>query len=320
METGKIILLYDGKPWQHFIKQGLERLGYQAIEMYDEGGLRNKLSGIRGAFKAIMSATRNDIIVCWFDLQAVFCYVLSKIFFRPRKIVALNIMLKDTDSIKTKLLAKFYSRAFRDKNFRASVTSNKYGENLNRRLGTNIRFELIRDVVRDDNADVTPFRDRGKTVFCGGHNGRDWKKVYEVAKLLPDFKFTVVCPDLKLLASDSDSPLLPNLDIYADIPYAEFQRLQAESTFVMLPLISDSPAGLLVIFDAARYGNVVVANSNSVIDEYLADNKGVIINGGGCLKTLPIKSAKHRPVWTGWRLSRRTLKNISTANAPNKSS
>lgn len=49
----------------------------------------------------IKLSAEGDTIICWYDFMAVLCWWLCKVQFKNRKIIALNILLKDKATAKT---------------------------------------------------------------------------------------------------------------------------------------------------------------------------------------------------------------------------
>lgn len=48
----------------------------------------------------IKQSGEGDTIICWYDFMAVLCWWLCKVQFKNRKIIALNILLKDKATAK----------------------------------------------------------------------------------------------------------------------------------------------------------------------------------------------------------------------------
>lgn len=48
----------------------------------------------------IKQSAEGDTIICWYDFMAVLCWWLCKVQFKNRKIIALNILLKDKATAK----------------------------------------------------------------------------------------------------------------------------------------------------------------------------------------------------------------------------
>lgn len=58
----------------------------------------------------LRSARKNDILICWFDFQGVLCWWLSKLTFRKRNIVIVNIMLKDKTTLRNRVVSWLYKK------------------------------------------------------------------------------------------------------------------------------------------------------------------------------------------------------------------
>lgn len=82
----------------------------------------------------IRQSAEGDTIICWYDFMAVLCWWLCKVQFKNRKIIALNILLKDKATAKNKLAKFLYKPMLKSKKVQATVTSKKYGEHLNEML------------------------------------------------------------------------------------------------------------------------------------------------------------------------------------------
>lgn len=91
----------------------------------------------------IKQSAEGDTIICWYDFMAVLCWWLCKVQFKNRKIIALNILLKDKATAKNKLAKFLYKPMLKSKKVKATVTSKKYGEHLNEMLGIQKQYTLL---------------------------------------------------------------------------------------------------------------------------------------------------------------------------------
>lgn len=110
-----------------------------------------------------------------------------------------------------------------------------------------------------------PFREGNNTVFCGGTNGRDWNTIIQTARLLPNVKFVVIGPSKNTFGDNVPS----NIKYYHNTPFLEFQRLMEESSVLALPLDTEAPAGLIVLFTAGLMSKPVVTTNNITMREYI---------------------------------------------------
>lgn len=104
------------------------------------------LSWLLGVYNVLKISERGDTIICWYDFQAVLCYWMCMLLRKKRKIVCINILLKDKRTIKNKTVAYLYKRMLNSSNIIASVTSKEYGEHIKKRLNFKKDFFLLHDV------------------------------------------------------------------------------------------------------------------------------------------------------------------------------
>ncbi|MGN0395006.1 MAG: hypothetical protein ACI4EF_06555 [Coprococcus sp.] len=221
--------------------------------------------------ECISKTTEKDQLVFWYDFMGIICWWICKLTQKKRKIVILNILLKDKKSKKNALAKILYKRVLNDKNVVATVTSKEYGEWLNRLLGIKRDFPLIHDIYYGDAVDQND--SSGRYVFCGGRNGRDWNTLMEIAKEVPDVSFKCVMPKSTL---DSLQKIPDNVEIQCDIPEQEFLNLLRQSLLVAMPLDTDAPAGLIALFQAGMYKKLVITSNTPVTREYISKDSGVL--------------------------------------------
>lgn len=230
---------------------------------------------LKGCQSALSQSCRNDTIVCWYDFQAVLCYWLAKLSFRHRKIVCINLLLKDKASTKNKVVAWLYKKALKSKRFVASVTSVEYGIHLKERLGIDKDLFLLHDVFHEDykvnaSLDVCP-----NTVFCGGRNGRDWKFMIEVAKAMPHVQFHLVMP--KVTYDEYQQELPSNVVAKYNLSMDDFLKEMCSCELVALPLDTEAPAGLIVLFQAVANMKYIITTDTMTTREYLSDGRGCLL-------------------------------------------
>ena len=188
----------------------------------------------------------------------------------------INILLKDKSSLRNKIVSYLYKKSLLSSCFSASVTSVKYGEWLNKKLELDAKYTLIHDVYHDayrfeQAVDVIP-----NSVFCGGNNGRDWRFLIEVARKMPDIRFNIVMPHDVYLKYHS--VFTKNMNVRYDIPYNEFMKELCSSSIVCLPLDTQAPAGLIVMFQAAANLKPLITTKTVTTMEYINKERGIIIS------------------------------------------
>ncbi|MDD6357295.1 MAG: hypothetical protein PUG15_04260 [Bacteroidales bacterium] len=217
---------------------------------------------------------RNDTLVCWYDFQAVMCWWLGKFFFMKRKIVCINLLLKQKPTIKNRFATFLYKRALLDSSFKATVTSKEYGEWLNKSLGVSVDYVLLRDVFHEYYIAKSPIKDGGY-VFCGGNSERDWNLMYAVAEKLPQVQFVFVMSGATF--EHYKDRRLSNVCLYDKMPLNEFMDKIYHSSMVCFPLSTEAPAGLTVMISAAVNGKLIMMTDTPVTRGYINDEFGVLL-------------------------------------------
>lgn len=285
----KVFLLYDLGGNIPFISDSLKGryeldwLGYKCESTFT--------NWVKGAFKAMANTEKEDIIVCWYDFQAILCYWLCKLTLRRRRIVGINLLLKDKETLENKIVAWLYKKTLNSKYFVASVTSKEYGLHLKRRLGIKKDFFLLHDVFHDSyrydkKVDVAP-----NTVFVGGRNGRDWRFMLEVAKVMPNVQFRLVMPET--IFQDLKNDLPSNVIVKYNLSMDDFMREMCASKIVALPLDTEAPAGLIVMFQAVANKKYIITTDTMTTREYVSKDRGSLVSNDIRLWKNAIEKALH---------------------------
>ena len=204
----------------------------------------------------IKKSADGDTIIFWYDFMAVLCWWLCKVQSKRRKIITVNILLKDKNTTKNKLAKFLYKPALKLKDVQATVTSRKYGEHLNEMLGLHKKYVLLYDIYHggysfDYKGDMNP-----NTVFCSGRNGRNWDFLIEIAEVMPEVTFNCVIPKDKW-EQHKDS-FSSNMVVKSDIPEKEFLEFMCQSQLVVMPLDTEAPAGLIAFYQATANGKMSI--------------------------------------------------------------
>lgn len=269
-----IYLLFDNPNDKEKVSFIANSFSFEIKEIYSPKWDKLIIGWIIGCLTILKLSKRNDTIVCWYDFQAVLCYWLAKLSFRQRKIVCINLLLKDKASTKNKVVAWLYKKALKSKHFVASVTSVEYGNHLKDRLGIDKDLFLLHDLFQD-NYKINGCMDvRPKTVFCGGRNGRDWKFMIEVAKVMPDIQFHLVMP--KVTYDEYHDELPGNVVAKYNLSMDDFMKEMCSCEIVALPLDTEAPAGLIVLFQAAANMKYIITTDTMTTREYLSDGRGCL--------------------------------------------
>lgn len=116
----------------------------------------------------------------------------------------------------------------------------------------------------------TPF------YFAGGFTNRDYKPVIESFRKLGQ-RLIIVCSKTNLDVVDEELP--PNITVYRDITFPEFELLLRASKAVIIPLKHDKgAAGHSVLVRSMRNAKIVIANDFRIVEDYLEGGvDGVLI-------------------------------------------
>ena len=263
---------YDRKYFTGFVERMNDR-GMTTRWVHSPVSHGERMNNFIGAWRAVKVSKKGDTIIAWYDFQGILAWWICLLTFRDRNIVALNIRLKDKTTLVNRMAAFLYKYALRSSKMKATVSSLEYGEALKKRLGINRDFPLVRDINLYPGY-CLPFKDNGRRIFCGGNQSRDWNRVMRVARLLPDYRFVVIMPG-KEREKVTDVP--SNVRILCDVPYKTFMGYMHSSTFLLLPVDTNAPAGLIVMFEATWLGKLLFTNSTQVMREYIGEHHGVLV-------------------------------------------
>ena len=206
----------------------------------------------------IKQSADGDTIICWYDFMAVLCWWLCKVQFKNRKIIALNILLKDKATAKNKLAKFLYKPMLKSKKVQATVTSKKYGEHLNKMLGIQKQYTLLHDTYHGGYSIEYEGKVNPNTVFCGGRNGRDWEFLIRIAQTMPEVTFNCVMPKDKF--EEYTENFGKNMVVKSDIPEQEFLEFMCQSQLVVTPLDTEAQAGLIAFYQAAANGKMAITS------------------------------------------------------------
>lgn len=303
-----IHILYDTPGGYPFIAELLDR---EHIRHDTPAKSSDILSWLAGSWNAVQKSRRGDTIVTLYDFQGVLCYWIARLCLKQRKVIAVNILLKHKDTLRNRLATYLYRKALGSPDFTATVTTESYGRWLSGKLGLKKPLILLRDVYYDSYGDVatkTGTSDGGY-VFCGGRNGRDWSFIHRLAEAMPGTRFHFVMPSQVF---DTFDRKLPNVTYHCNIPVESFNRLLAGASIVALPLDTDAPAGLIVVFQAAAHAKPIVITDTISTHDYISDNKGYGLPNDINLWRDTISSIMADPVEPAERV--RNLKSFITQN------
>jgi len=229
---------------------------------------------IRVSLKGLFMSRNGDIIICFLDVLGLYVFLFSKVLLQKRQIVVINIMFNEGPDLLTSVKKALYKVMLRSRRVYPTVTSGELPGIYKRVFNIpDKEFHLIHDCY----GDLDQWEGRygeGNYVFCGGINGRDWETLKKAALLLPDVRFVVIGPKRDTIGE----PIPNNIDYAYNLPYKEFQKLIQDCSIVALPLNTEAPAGLIVIFSSGLMRKPIISTDSYTLREYVSSgNNGFLI-------------------------------------------
>lgn len=112
------------------------------------------------------------------------------------------------------------------------------------------------------------YKNRGEYIFSGGYSNRDYETLLEVAKEI-ECDFIIACSKKNGIDKREN---LENVKCCYDIGINDFNKLMANSLFVVLPLKNDvGSSGQMVALAAMSLGKVVIYSKLGCINDYFED-------------------------------------------------
>jgi glycosyltransferase involved in cell wall biosynthesis len=224
---------------------------------------------LRISLKSLFKSRRGDVIICFLDVMGLYVFLLSRILFRRREIIVINIMFNDGGDFLTSIKRMMFRMMLKNKRVYPTVTSSElsaiYKELFNI---PEKHFYLLHDCYgKQDIYENRP--EEGNYVFCGGTNGRDWHTLLKAAEQLPDIRFVVVGPQRNTLGDKIPG----NIEYFFNIPYDDFQKMMLKCSILALPLNTVAPAGLIVLFSAGLMHKPLVSTNNYTLREYVTSGE-----------------------------------------------
>lgn len=229
------------------------------------------------SLKSLFISRKGDIIICFLDVLGLYVFLFSKLLRRQRHIVVINIMFNDGRDTLTSIKKSLYKIMLRNRRIYPTVTSGEL-PGIYRRIFNvpDKQFHLIHDCYGDLDQWEGIYGD-SNYVFCGGINGRDWLTLKKAAQLLPDVRFVVIGPKRETLGESMPD----NMEYTYNVPYKQFQKSLRDCSLVALPLNTEAPAGLIVIFSSGLMHKPIISTNSYTLREYVSSgHNGYLIKMG----------------------------------------
>lgn len=243
-------------------------------QVYPEHKCNSTKEMLKVCENCLKQSETGDIIICWYDFMAVLLWWICKFQRKYRKIVALNILLKDKNTVKNRIAKFLYKPVLKSKQVKATVTSLNYGKHLNQVLKIQKKYILLHDIYHENYKIEYQKEETDNSVFCGGRNGRNWDFLLKLAKEMPEVTFNCVMPKDKY--EQYKQFFSENVNARFDISEQEFLEFMCQSKLIVTPLNTEAPAGLIAFFQAGANGKMVITSDTVTTQEYFAEGRGVL--------------------------------------------
>jgi glycosyltransferase involved in cell wall biosynthesis len=235
------------------------------------------------ALKSVLKSMRGDYLISWNFNVGVFVAIICKLFRVERTILSLNMISHSGQWLMTRVKRKLYNYAFSYKGFIFTVNSKDtllaYSQEfkINENKVTILSDPFLR-IYKEKS-----FEYQDSYIFCGGEAQRDWLTFFNAAYLLHDYNFVGVARK-KYLPKKLTIP--DNVTMYYDIMESSFDALLEKASIVTLPLLSQMPAGLIVILKSIFLSIPLIVTRTPPVESYLQDEETAILIAKGDAQAL----------------------------------
>lgn len=265
-------LTHYNKQTYPFLIKFLNKNGMSASWLHSPIDHGEYVNALLGAWGAVRKASEGDTIITYMSSAGVLCWWISYILYKKIHIIATNLALKDDSSLQTRFMTLLYRKALKSKRFTLTVTSQRYGETMRKRLHSKQELPLLRDFNHFPSY-AKEYQDKGKRIFCGGNTQRDWISCVDLAKQMPDWRFLLVG-----WKNEEQIEIPRNIKRIERLPFPQFMQAMRDSTIVYVPVKWNCPAGLIVMMEAAWEGKLIATSKNDITEEYISEEHGIANN------------------------------------------
>lgn len=271
----------NDKSW---LSNGLKVEGFQTVTVGVEeklsqlvrnggiGRIRNYLLQVKQVWKTLRESDRNDVIIVWYSVTGLIMNLFSYLF-GGRKLILMNFLTPD----KRRGLSRWITKKAVNNpnnsilvNTKESIEQYRAIYNLVDNKGAS--FHYFPDVYDDVDSFVSPHlpAQEKRYFFTGGMSNRDWKLICQIASYLPDQQF-VCCA----LQSDFEECVLDvpnNVKVHYNLPPECYCQMMKDSFCVLLPLRTQSVAGLINILKSFQMGLLCCVSETPATQQYYPDD------------------------------------------------
>lgn len=278
---GKVILVYNWRVTEnetlprYLAEQGID---YTILDNPDDGAHRyskwykiiNFLECILLSIRAVYMTRKDDVIVSMCATPGIIASICNLMH---RRILILNLLCHSSRNpgLGERLRNVLYSCALNKPYVWATANTKKDISRYVRMFGLRYPEHVmwLPDGLNLESAgetgDIQPTK---YDVFSCGASARDWQLLSMVARTMPDYRFHVIATESEWKTEYNAS----NITVDFQVPHDKYLRALQETKIVALPLKSDVTAGLLVMFDAIKYGKCLIITSTATTEQFIPED------------------------------------------------
>ena len=219
------------------------------------------------ALKVNKKVSKDTVVFVWKPMSAVILNWLKKISKKDYKIVSFGWLNPNKD-----IYYKLNKMAFESKDFFPVVNLKQNIDRYKHFYGLTdaSRFLFMPDVFDDSSEFIKSNIESvgSKYFFSGGIANRDFETVIEVAKIMPDIIFVIVCDKARLTREDMPK----NVTVYNNIEKDEYYKLMKQSRASLVLLQKDKASGLINICKSIQEGVFCVSSQTESVSMYFPES------------------------------------------------
>ena len=286
----QVFFLFDGKPDHFYRLQGDEYFSHNRSLIGLKGLRQWHLDAVW--FRPILlfwmlwisfkhqslmaigtSRTKNINTVYWLDTMGVFGVIMSLLFQDNRPILILNIMLTDSGSLMSNLKTALIRRILAKSNVYYTLNNSSLFDYYKLPLSSMNRCFELGDIIHLDGKKSIKRTKGDNSIICLGSSGRDIDLLILLALKAPELRFIWITKSPDLLKCEPPE----NLCVKVALSVNEVNSHLSRAKVVILPLTTQSPAGILSVYHSINNGCPVLITRTVTTESYFIENSEFLV-------------------------------------------
>lgn len=242
---------------------------------------------LKTAYKTVRKSTERDVIITPDFNIGAYTLVLSKLAFRKRTVVSLDVMLHhESNRIPVKVRRFVYGWVLKNPNFHISVPRKEILKPY-KSLYKIDEQRVFESCGCYDGCQTQDFSQGDRSVLCAGKR-RDWITFIKTARLLPKVRFIGVA-DRKTFDSGLLKRLPRNLEMLYDLPDSELREYLSRCAVVCIPVENDW-VDKKILFQAAFMHKPIVCTKTPALTSIVVneEREGALLAKKGDCQTMAV--------------------------------